>query len=201
MQILNFFNEYSGALTVLVTAAYVIATIFIWKANYNSAKASKAQLEESKRQYEDTKRLSMKPYLQAENYDGLTNHQLTLSLVSNDADGGQYILKINIKNIGNGTAKNICYKWNNFAKSYNRGDFPIRALKSGDAQSVKIIFSCPKAFADVTFASLDLTYEDLLENSYVQRLQFGFENKNGTFRLINYLMAPPCSIEKENAHA
>ena len=96
----------------------------------------------------------MMPYLQPENHDGLTDHRLILALVSNDIHGGEYILKIRIKNVGNGTAKNICYKWNNFTGSYNRGDFPIRALQSGDAQSVKIVFACPKAIADVTLASL-----------------------------------------------
>ena len=37
---------------VIVTIVYVIATIFIFVANHKSAKASKEQLEESKRQFD-----------------------------------------------------------------------------------------------------------------------------------------------------
>ena len=43
-------------LMVGITAVYVIATIFIWIANYKSAQATHDQLEESKRQFEETKK-------------------------------------------------------------------------------------------------------------------------------------------------
>ena len=56
MKIISFLNENSGALTVIVTAIYVIATIFIWKANSNSAKVSKAQLDEMRRQFSEEHR-------------------------------------------------------------------------------------------------------------------------------------------------
>ena len=41
---------------VIITFVYVIATIFIWKANTISAKATKDQLEESKRQFEESQK-------------------------------------------------------------------------------------------------------------------------------------------------
>ncbi|WP_295093310.1 hypothetical protein [Ruminococcus sp.] len=43
-------------LMVIITAVYVVATIFIWKANKMAAEASKEQLEESKRQFEESQK-------------------------------------------------------------------------------------------------------------------------------------------------
>ena len=43
-------------LMVIITAVYVVATIFIWRANNISAKATKDQLEESKRQFEESQK-------------------------------------------------------------------------------------------------------------------------------------------------
>lgn len=215
MCIIEFLNKYDGALMVIITAIYVIATIVICIANYTSAKATKAQLEESKkqleeskkqlkeskRQYEDTKRLNMMPYLQAETARGPTDHDLELVLNADDLGGGNYILKIQIKNIGNGTAKDIRYKWNNFTGSFDRGDFPIRALQSGDGQSITISLTRPSFFADYTIASFDLTYEDLLENSYTQRLLFCFEKTQAGLSLKSYFMCPPYAVDKEDDNA
>ena len=49
-------------LMVIITAIYVIATIFICWANFKAANASKAQLAEMKKQYEE----DMRPYIEAE---------------------------------------------------------------------------------------------------------------------------------------
>lgn len=215
MCIINFLNEYSGALTFLITAIYVIATIVICFANYTSAKVTKEQLQESKkqleesknqlreskRQYEDTKRLNMMPYLQAESASGFTDHSLKLILKDDDLNGSEFFITIRIKNIGIGTAKDIRYKWNNFTGSYDRENFPIRALQSGEGQSISISFTYPRVVADCTMASLDLTYEDLLENSYTQRLLFSFEKYPRELRFKSHVMYPPCIIDKENCHA
>ena len=41
---MEWLNKNSDALMVIITFVYVIATIFIWRANNKSAKASKEQL-------------------------------------------------------------------------------------------------------------------------------------------------------------
>ena len=188
-------------LMVAITGVYVVATVFICWANIKSANASKSQLEESKRQYEDTKRLSMMPYLQAETFDGPVDYKLQLALKDDDLDGEKHILQIRIVNIGNGTAKDIRFKWNNFTKSHDKGNFPIRALQSGNGKSILVSFAWPKIIADCTFASFDLTYEDMLENSYMQRLLFGFEQKQTRLVLKSYVMCPPCVVNKESSNA
>lgn len=55
-QIINYLNDNSGAMTFLITVIYVVATILICWANIKSAKASKVQLEEMRRQYAEENR-------------------------------------------------------------------------------------------------------------------------------------------------
>lgn len=52
----DFLNQNSDALMVVITAVYVITTIFMCRANNKSAEASRAQLEEMRRQYADANR-------------------------------------------------------------------------------------------------------------------------------------------------
>lgn len=54
-----------SALMVVITFIYVLATVFIFVANYKSAKATREQLEESKRQFKESQRLSVLPFISA----------------------------------------------------------------------------------------------------------------------------------------
>ena len=56
LQILQCLDDHNGAIMVIITFVYVIATIAICIANLRSAKATREQLEESKRQYEEEHR-------------------------------------------------------------------------------------------------------------------------------------------------
>ena len=47
---------------VWITAVYVVATILICYANLKSARATREQVLESQRQFEETKRLERMPY-------------------------------------------------------------------------------------------------------------------------------------------
>ena len=53
-ELIEYLNNNQGALMVLITFVYVVATIAICIANIKSAKASKEQLEESKKQHEES---------------------------------------------------------------------------------------------------------------------------------------------------
>ena len=52
-------------LTTIFTGAYLVATILIYWMNRRSVKAMHDQLDESKKQYEETRRLQVMPYLHA----------------------------------------------------------------------------------------------------------------------------------------
>lgn len=51
-------------LLVVITAIYVVATIYIMRANQKTAEISKQQIDESKKQFDESRRLQVLPYLQ-----------------------------------------------------------------------------------------------------------------------------------------
>ena len=55
-EFMSYLNNNSGAMTFLITAVYVVATVFICWANIQSANASKAQLKEMQRQFRSINR-------------------------------------------------------------------------------------------------------------------------------------------------
>ena len=56
LELISFLDTHNGALMVVITLVYVIATIKICRANLRSADATREQVEESKRQYEEEHR-------------------------------------------------------------------------------------------------------------------------------------------------
>ena len=55
-QMIEFLDIHAGSLTFIVTFVYVIATIFICIANIRSAKATREQVAEQKRQFDESNR-------------------------------------------------------------------------------------------------------------------------------------------------
>ncbi len=92
-------------LMVIITTIYVIATIFICKANLKSAEATKEQLEESKRQFEQNKQ----QFEEQKRWFEETNRPFI---------GCEYILKnrafcgIRFYNYGSKPASNVTFKIN-----------------------------------------------------------------------------------------
>lgn len=171
-------SQYSNSLMVVITFVYVVATIEICDANISVVNTSEKQLEESKRQYEETKRLQIKPYFQCEEQknrvaDG--EYSLNLSLDSSDLNGKTYGETISIKNVGLGPAKDIKYIYNNDSGSYDRGAFVFQSLQSGEKAYICINFLVPLKIKDKYSVNIDLSYKDLLENTYKQRIEYIFE--------------------------
>ena len=162
-----------------ITAVYVIATILISAANIKSAKVTREQLAESRRQYEDKKRMEIMPYIQFDKVAtaGLADQKIMLSLNSGVSISSVFPIVLRIKNIGNGAAKDITYiyEWDNHAQKYDRGAFPIQALSSGESGSLKIEFSYTQTMDDQSAAFI-LRYRDLLENEYSQQLSISFKS-------------------------
>lgn len=190
-------------LMVIITAIYVIATIAICWANVGAAKATREQLVESRRQYEDKKRLEIMPYIQFEKSNEAFNYKLNLVLNSGGELTGHYILNARMKNIGNGTAKGITYiyQWDNYKHSYDKGAFPVQALSSGESQTIQIDFSYTPNKVDTEVCFL-LHYEDLLENAYSQELKVKFTyTQILTLKPIKLSTSSPCLEIKETTHA
>lgn len=203
MGIWTFLNDNNGALMVIVTIIYVFATIFIFVANQKSAKASKEQLKEMKRQYEDKKRLEIMPYIQFEESSGLGDHVLKLVLDSSKEYSGHYDLVLKIKNIGNGTAKDITYiyEWDDCKEKYDRGAFPVQALSAEESQSIRINFACASDGKDKS-ANLILHYNDLLNHPYTQELSIKYKRDERSLLKLNELSTSvPTPAEEEATHA
>ena len=177
MEIIELLESYSGALTVIVTVVYVIATIFICVANIKSAKASRDQIAESQRQFEETKRLECMPFLQMEiSYDNVTpEFDLQLPLCSKDI---KYPIRktVKLKNVGNGTATTITYSWNYKGNNISKIDYPpINAIMKGDAYYILICCDANETLPFETSATLTFQYNDLLGYTYEQKIILHFD--------------------------
>lgn len=196
----NSLNNYSNLILIWVTIVYVIATIEICLANMNSAKATREQLAESKRQYEETKRIEIMPcfscYLVGK---ALTDFSLSLALSSDDSSQGQSIVHLHLCNVGNGTAKEIRYYWHNYSDSYDRGFFPFRAFSSGESKSVSITFSLTSKKGSKP-VSIELLFEDLLNNKYSQTIEFDF-TKTQIIKQNNLSIGSPILIKEVEQNA
>ena len=192
-------------LMVGITAIYVVATIIISLANINSAKATREQVEESKRQYEDKKRLEIMPYIQFEKSNSLENYKLGFALDSGENLNGKYVLNTRMKNIGMGTAKDITYsyQWDNCTKSYDHGPFTVQSLSSGESQVLMMEFSYSSNSVEEKTAGIILRYKDLLGNQYLQQLTFKFLLKKRSVALdyIELKTSSPILLDKEGKNA
>ena len=209
MGIWTFLNDNNGALMVIVTIIYVFATIFIFVANQKSAKASKEQLNEMKRQYEDKKRLEIMPYIQFEESSGLGEHVLKLALDSSNKYSEHHDLVLKIKNIGNGTAKEITYiyEWDDCKEKYDQGAFPVQALSAEESQTIRINFACATDGKDKS-ANLILHYNDLLNHPYIQQLSIRYKrdtynkyNSQSLLKLESLSTSAPKPAEEESINA
>ena len=106
-------------LMVGITLVYVIATIAIWFANHKSARATEKQLIESKRQFDETKRLEHMPYMQVSFGEWITSDERGSYLpnmwldINRTADNhaSSSGMSIDVTNIGLGLAVNLKCQW------------------------------------------------------------------------------------------
>lgn len=201
---------------VCITAVYVIATILICLANMRSAKATRDQLAESKRQFEETKRLHAMPYLQVNVNPGkLTNNGnpqvpytifvITDHTLTNCVSG---VYRITLKNVGLGMLHHTQISWD--SESRNNDKYPERDIVIPPQVEWKVtgLFTGKKAEYDdsmtraVSAAQLIVKYDDLLGNSYYQIVKFTFIISNVDVRIVDcYITSPSIYENKEAPHA
>ena len=160
---------------VIITAIYVGATIKIYKSNKETEKVMKEQLDESKRQFEESKRLEYMPFLQMEiitTGDYAYDYEIPLCL---DGFPDNLYRKVVIKNVGNGTAINILYSWE-VGEEKSVKILPINAIMGKDKYCFQLNFKADEISAGKA-VNLTWQYRDILNNLYEQRVIFVFNDK------------------------
>ncbi len=203
-------------LMVGITGIYVLATILICIFNAKSAKATREQVAESKRQFTESKRLEAMPFLQLEPSIEQTPplFEIVLDLCDGDTTDNLYKI-VTFKNLGNGTATNISYDWEYKRVPKLPHDYqPINAIMAGDSYSIQLTFNVDDAIEGVSYGSLIWWFDDLLGNSYKQRVVLKFDegdlvccdNDTPTFLgVVKYRLAEKSAnkntLNKENGNA
>lgn len=180
-------------LMVAITVVYVIATIAICVANFKSAKATREQVAESKRQYEESKRLEVMPVLTIESKQGIVNRSKPSSIGS---DINMTLSGIKVKNIGLGTAHSLKCKIN-----YNQGNDKwenlIRYLQVGETTPIFIqTYYCDKSQSENDVLSIDFSFFDLLDNEYSQKIDLVPRCDNGSFSIADCKVHAVTSLKK-----
>lgn len=164
-------------LMVVITAIYVGATIAIWFANNKSARMTEKQLEESRSQFEEAKRLECMPFLQLEipTEQERPLFEIEFDLCSGNVSDTLYKI-VKLKNLGNGSATNIVYTWKRNKTCDQVCDYPpINAIMHGDSYYFQLTFYTDETMESGNTGTLIWQYDDLLGNTYEQKVTLIFD--------------------------
>lgn len=191
-------------LMVGITLVYVIATIAIWFANHKSARATEKQLIESKRQFDETKRLEHMPYMQVSFGEWITNGERRSYLpnmwlnINRTADNhaSSSGKSIDVTNNGLGLAVNIKCKWIS-AGIEQEQHLSASLLKRGECCNSTFIISAaiPEKEPQYADTSLIICFDDFLGNHYEQTVDISFQIHPHHISLVQYSTKPPKYIE------
>ena len=191
-------------LMVGITLVYVIATIAIWFANHKSARATEKQLIESKRQFDEAKRLEHMPYMQVsfgewktsdERGSYFPNMWLNINRTA-DNHASSSGMSIDVTNIGLGLAVNIKSKWIS-AGIEQEQHLSASLLKRGECCNSTFIISAaiPEKEPQYADTSLIICFDDFLGNHYEQTVDISFQIHPHHISLVQYSTKPPKYIE------
>lgn len=201
---IDFLDAHNGALMVVITLVYVMATVLIWIANNKSAQATKDQLEESKRQFEESTRINHMPCIQIKKTDERDN--IHGNIICRPRSESEYIFKngfrksyfFSVYNFGHDIAKDIHYHWLN---AENLDDAYVVSLSVNDNRSVRVDFYIPANYNNTYCFNMLIQYEDLLGNDYAQTVTFVLDVVCSEISLRTYSITVPELENKETTHA
>lgn len=187
-----------------ITVIYVIATILICLANFKSAKATHAQIVESKRQFGETKRLEHMPYMQVAFGDWVPREERgsllpTMWLDINRNNKKTSVssgMSIEVVNIGLGLAVNIGCKW--ISGDINEDHhLSVELLKQDESCKSSFIVSAaaPETESYSEKTQLVICFDDFLGNHYEQTIEVTFEIRHGNISLVYYSVKTPEHIK------
>lgn len=191
-------------LMVGITLVYVIATIAIWFANHKSARATEKQLIESKRQFDETKRLEHMPYMQVSFGESITNGERGSYLpnmwlnINRTADNhaSSSGMSIDVTNIGLGLAVNLKCQWVS-GDIKQEQHLSASLLKQEECCTSTFIISAAVPDKEPQYAetSLIICFDDFLGNHYEQTVDISFQVHPHHISLVQYNTKSPKYIE------
>ena len=191
-------------LMVGITLVYVIATIAIWFANHKSARATEKQLIESKRQFDEAKRLEHMPYMQVSFCEWKTSEERgsyfpNMMLDINRSGDNRFASSgksIDVTNIGLGLAVNIKCKWISSGIEQEQ-HLSASLLKRGECCNSTFIISAaiPEKEPQYADTSLIICFDDFFGNHYEQTVAISFQIHPHHISLVQYSTKPPKYIE------
>lgn len=181
MFVIFFYNaqikEYGDSAMVLITVIYVVATIEICRANMKSAEATREQVNEAKREFEETQRLQVMPYLQLSFVDTDVSNPAPCAYLEMRNDNEDYTIKqalFSIKNIGLGIAHHTKVT---VTTRYKKDDgypaFDI-VMPPNCEKSTYVQFNVKKYEGELGRREdifIHIGYDDILGNAYRQEAQ------------------------------
>ena len=201
---MQWLNNNDGAMTVIITFFYAITTVAIMIANIKSATASKKQLDESKEQFEETKRLNLLPCFDI-HFEKMSSSNYFMPLPVTDNDSGvitRNIKHVMLKNVGSGIAKNISCIYYSVAIE-NKECFKVPLLPIGDLYNIDIIFIAKTGALERkenTKAFFNIQFEDILDNKYSQVIELEYVLNDETpqmFYILQKRISAPKLIKEQ----
>ena len=178
-------------LMVGITGIYVIATIVICVFNGKSAKATRDQIAESKRQFEETKRLENMPCFEL-HFDKIEAGTGTDIELTDKQTGIIHTLftKYRIENISKGTAINVKCIVKSTIKDVELITCPI--VPAQNEKSINCLILADKGyFTDNSLPfSIAIFYEDIMSNHYEQSIELEFIEDNPRWIWVKSVGAP-----------
>lgn len=185
-----------------VTLVYVVATCVICYFNCQSTNATRDQVKEMKRQYEDEKRLNLLPFFQVieipkVNYpDGWMSCELLNESQKQTAVGGQFYFSI--QNIGKGIAKQVEFQWKGVAKG--NADVRVVSLPVGNLRKAElnILAYSDNGGLQQNSAQLGIKYCDLFDNYYTQTVTLFFVLSPSEIKFLKCYIDAPVSVGRKD---
>ena len=198
-------SQITDWIMVFITLIYVIATIMIYRANKRSVETMKEQISESRRQFDESQRLSAMPYLQVKIEDGKVDENglplcpyMTYAVTeSNDDNEMSVLLYISFVNEGLGLMHHTKIKWNSLCDK--DGEYPVEdvVIPPHVEYGINTLFSSKRPDTDdmlkpiIARCSFEIQYEDLHGIKYEQIVKIIFVVHYSEMHVMHYFITSP----------
>ena len=172
----------SDWIVAISTAVYTIVTIVIMLANRKTVKLTEKQIIEGRNEFKEQQRLLIRPYLNL--YVERENKELDKSehykiIIDKDSNGTyEHTREFSIRNIGNGSAKDIII----YSEIEDSSDSKKNISGRNRFMLVDKQYIYDIKYNNFKKVTLNCEYTDLYDNGYTQKMEIYYdEERNDLF--------------------